>query len=68
MKIKKLLVPALSLTLLVPAFGTAKAEEMKPTVNTPAAQLRADLVTREIKQEVSLKKSEVFHRMKERAR
>ncbi|TDL81023.1 copper amine oxidase [Peribacillus frigoritolerans] len=43
MKIKKLLVPALSLSLLVPAFGTAKAEEMKPTVNTPAAQLRADL-------------------------
>lgn len=44
MKIKKLLLPALSLSLLVPTFGTAaQAEEMKPAVNTPATQLRADL-------------------------
>ncbi|MEK3800001.1 copper amine oxidase [Peribacillus sp. FSL H8-0477] len=38
---KKLIVPVLSLSLLVP--GMAGAEEQKPTVDTPAAGLRASL-------------------------
>ncbi|CDN43395.1 MULTISPECIES: copper amine oxidase N-terminal domain-containing protein [unclassified Paenibacillus] len=47
MNIKKLVAPVLSLTLLIPAGMAAAAPvhaaSMKPTVNTPAADLRAGL-------------------------
>ncbi|MBH0161561.1 copper amine oxidase [Fictibacillus sp. 26RED30] len=42
MNLKKLIVPALSVSLLIPTAGNVQAAE-KPTVNTPASQLRADL-------------------------
>lgn len=40
---KKLLMPILGATLLMPTMGNVSAEEMKPTAITPAADLRADL-------------------------
>lgn len=47
MKMKKLVVPMLSLTLMIPALAGAEAAPaatmMKASVNTPAAELRAGL-------------------------
>ena len=40
---KKLMVPALGLTLLFPTVAGAAEAEAEPTVNTPAADLRATL-------------------------